>query len=259
MTIIDLRLLMRSNSLIIPMQSALFALIWIPSRLVINRALWTAGLVLQCALVFAVFRRGIARRFPCFAALICFYPLRASLLLVLANRVDADVYNPLSSALTFGELLLQAAVVAELIWRVGQERAGHETGGARELSIRRAGLHLLIVLGVAGVCTWLVFTFSMLHGSVDRVQLFAWFAMIAVFAVVLRKTRSANPVRIAGGFAAFSLIQLAAAFGRIHAFAKHDASWYLTWSYIPAVGYLAVVIFWIIALRKDSAARTSRP
>jgi hypothetical protein len=259
MTIIDPRLLMRWNSLIVPMHSPLFALIWIPSRVAINRALWTSGLVLQCALVFAVFRRGIARRFPCFATLICFYPLRASLLLVLANRVDADVYNPLSSALTFTEILLQAAVVVELIWRVSQETAGHETGGARELSIRRAGLYLLIVLGVAGICTWLVFTFSTLHGSVDRVQLFVWFAMITLLTVVLRKARSANPVRIAAGFATFSLIQLAAAFGRIHAFARHDANWYLAWSYIPAVGYLAVVIFWLIALRKDSNAQTSRP
>ena len=250
---------MHWNSHIVPMHSALLVWLWTPSRLAINRAIWTSGLALQCALVFAVFRGGIAPRFPCFAALICFYPVRATLLLVLANRVDADVYNPLSSALTFGELLLQAAVVLELIWRVSQETAGHETGGARELSIRCAGLYLLIVLGAAEICTWLVFTFSALHGSVDRVQLFAWFAMITLFAVVLRKARSANPVRIAAGFATFSLIQLAAAFGRIHAFAKHDASWYLAWSYIPAVGYLAVVIFWLIALRKDVNARTSRP
>jgi hypothetical protein len=128
----------------------------------------------------------------------------------------------------------------------------------RELSIRRAGLYLLIIMAVAGVCTWLVFTFSTLHGAVDRVQLFAWFAMIALFAIVLRKARSANPARIAAGFAAFSLIQLAAAFGRIHAFAKHDAGWYLGWSYIPAVGYLAVVIFWLVSLRKDGNAETSR-
>ena len=75
--------------------------------------------------------------------------------------------------------------------------------------------------------------------------------MIAPFAVALKYARSVNPTRIAAGFAAFSLIQLAASFGRAHAFLKHDAGWYLGWSYAPGVGYLAVVIFWLISLRTE--------
>jgi hypothetical protein len=83
------------------------------------------------------------------------------------------------------------------------------------------------------------------------VQVFVWFLMIAPFFVALKYARSVNPVRIAAGFAAFSLIQLAASFGRAHAFIKHDADWYLGWSYAPGVGYLAVVIFWLISLRQE--------
>src|SRR5271154_827542 len=93
---------------------ALFERVSMPSRLTINRTLWATGLALQCALAVEVFRRGIARRFPCFAALICFYPLRAGLLFVLAGRIDADVYNPLFSALAFTEILLQVAIAVEL-------------------------------------------------------------------------------------------------------------------------------------------------
>jgi hypothetical protein len=241
---------------ITPAQLALFDRVWMPSRLAINRALWAMGLALQCALVVVVFRRRIARRFPCFTALICFYPLRAGLLFALASRVDADVYNPLFSALAFAEIFLQVAVAVELLWRVNRETdareaSAQETIVGRPKSARRGGLALLILLGVAGSLTWLVLKFTPARAPVDRVQVFLWFVMIAVFVAALKNARSANPVRIAAGFAAFSLIQLAASFGRAHAFLKHNAGWYLGWSYAPAVGYLAVVTFWLISLRKE--------
>jgi hypothetical protein len=237
---------MRWRFQIAPAHLALLDWIWPPSRLTINRTLWATGLALQCALAVAVFRRGIARRFPCFAALICFYPLRAGLLFVLAGGVDADVYNPLFSALAFIEILLQAAIAVELIWRISQEM-----GAGPRSSTQRQWVALLIFLGLAGGLTWLVLRFTPARAPVDRVQVFVWFLMIAPFAVALKYARSANPMRIAAGFAAFSLIQLAALFGRAHAFLKHDAGWYLGWSYAPGVGYLAVVIFWLISLRQE--------
>jgi hypothetical protein len=225
---------------------ALLYRVWTPSRLIINRTLWATGLALQCALAVAVFRRGIARRFPCFAALICFYPLRAGLLFVLASRVDADVYNPLFSALAFTEILLQVSIAVELIWRINQEM-----GAGPPTSTDRRWFALLIFLGLAGALTWLVLRFTPARAPVDRVQVFVWFLMIAPFAVALKYARSVNPVRIAAGFAVFSLIQLASSFGRAHAFLRHDAGWYLGWSYAPGIGYLAVVIFWLISLRHE--------
>ena len=225
---------------------ALFDWIWAPSRLTINRTLWATGLALQCALAVAVFRRGIARRFPCFTALICFYPLRAALLFVLAGRVDAEVYNPLFSALAFTEVLLQVAIAVELMLRINQEM-----GAEQRTTAGRRWVALLILLGFAGGLTWLVLRFTPVRAPVDRVQVFVWFLMIAPFVVTLKYARSVNPVRIAAGFAVFSLIQLAGSFGRAHAFVKHDAGWYLGWSYAPGVGYLAVVIFWLISLRAE--------
>lgn len=244
-----------------PMHLALLDWAWAPSRLAVNRALWATGLALQCALAVEVFRRGIARRFPCFAALICFYPLRAGLLFVLAGRIDADVYNPLFSALAFTEILLQVAVVVELLWRVSretgdgeasaQETSAQETRIGRRKSTRRRWIALVVLLGVAGCLTWLVLKFTPARAPVDRVQVFVWFVMIALFAAALKYAQSANPVRIAAGFGAFSFIQLAASFGRAHSFLTHDAGWYLGWSYAPAVGYLAVVIFWLVSLRRE--------
>jgi hypothetical protein len=225
---------------------ALLDWVWTPSRLTINRTLWATGLALQCALAVAVFRRGIARRFPCFAALICFYPLRAGLLFILAGRVDADVYDPLFSALAFTEIILQVAIAVELIWRINRETDQESRG-----STDRRWVALLVFLGLAGGLTWLVLRFTPARAPVDRVQVFVWFLMIAPFFVALKYARFANPMRIAAGFAAFSLIQLAATFGRTHAFVKHDTGWYLGWSYAPGVGYLAVVTFWLISLRQE--------
>src|SRR3984957_9056738 len=231
---------------IAPAHLSLLDWVWTPSRLTINRTLWATGLALQCALAVAVFRKHIARRFPCFTTLICFYPLRAVLLFVLAGRVDADVYNPLFSALAFTEILLQVAIAVELIWRINREM-----GAESPNSTQRRWIALLIFLGLAVGLTWLVLRFTPARAPVDRVQVFVWFLMIAPFFVPLKYARSVNPVRIAAGFAAFSLIQLAASFGRTHAFIKHDAGWYLGWSYAPGVGYLAVVIFWLISLRQE--------
>jgi hypothetical protein len=239
---------------IAPTNLALLGWEWTPSRLNVNRALWAAGLALQFALAIEVFRRGIARRFPCFAALICFYPLRAVLLFVLAGRIDADIYNPLFSALAFAEILLQIAVVVELLWRVDRGIEAQKTSVERRTPSRRGWpglLALFVLLGVAGGLTWLVLKFTPARTPVDRVQVFVWFVMIALVAIAAKYARSANPVRIAAGFAAFSLIQLAALFGRGHAYLKHDAGWYLGWSYAPGVGYLAVVIFWLVSLREE--------
>ncbi len=152
---------------IAPAHLALLDRAWTPSRLTINRTLWATGLALQCALAVAVFRRGIARRFPCFAGLICFYPLRAGLLFFLAGRVDADVYNPLFSWLAFAEILLQAAIAVELLWRINQE-----TGVESRSSTERRWVALLIFLALAGGLTWLVLRFTPARTPVDRVQVF---------------------------------------------------------------------------------------
>jgi len=243
---------MRTRFHLVPAQLSFFAWTWAPSRLAINRMLWTAGLVLQCTLAVAVFRRGVARRFPCFAALLCFYPLRSALLFALAGRIDADVYNPLFIAFSFTETLLLTTVALELMWRVAQEMSG-----ATATPARRGLLILLFLLCVAGALTWLALKLTPARAPMDRVQLFLWLTMIVLFAVAVKSARSVNPVRIAGGFAAFSLVQLAASYGRAHAYLSHNARGYLAWSYAPAVAYLAIVCLWLCSLAKEPSKKQS--
>jgi hypothetical protein len=215
----------------------------IPSRLAVNNIVWTAGLVLQGALVWAVFRRGIARSFPGFAALVAFYPLRAALLFVLVRYLDADAYGTLQTVLESLAVLLLAWTGIELLMRLMREIGGWTPG--------RAAILVALIAAACGL-TWVVA--SKLGGSAgaDRLQVLGWILMLALFAAAWKGARSRNLLRIPGGFAAFAVFELAALAGRAHALTRHAPDEYIGWSYVPACGYLAVVIFWLCALVREA-------
>jgi hypothetical protein len=230
--------------------TAVAGLSW-PSRAAANAAILAVGLVLQCALVLVVFRRGVARRSPAFTALLIFYPLRAGLLSALAGRADAEAYNAWFNAVTLAEVPLQAAVALEMLLRLIGELGGW--------TVRRASAVLACIVA-ASALTWFVHGQVSSPALVDRVQVFGWFVMLALFAVILASAQSPNLKYIAGGFGCFSLVQLAALEGRSYAMLRHDDSAYVGWSYVPACGYLAIAIWWMLALRGSVRAsqRTSK-
>jgi hypothetical protein len=213
-----------------------------PYRLATNTTIWTLAFVLQCALVYAVFRRGVARRFPVFVSLLVFYPLRAALLYGLSGHVRSGHGDGLYVGLSSLDVALQLMVTAEI--------ALHLVRGMGGLTRLRALLWLLLP-GIAVLCTWLAL--ALVHGRIftDRLQLFAWFVLLGMFGAVLKGARSANLIRISAGFAAFSLMQFSALAGRTVAFAHRNVGEYIAWSYVPAAGYLAVVVFWLICLREE--------
>jgi hypothetical protein len=215
------------------------------SRAVVNNVIFAAGILLQTALAFFTFQRGIARRFPGFAALITFYPLRAGLFFALSGHIDADAFDPLVNALSLAEMLLQAWVAVEIVRRL----IGEVSGWAR-----RRGLILFLLLGVAFGCTWAVPYALPGRTLVDRVQLLAWFVMLALFAAAFKVASSRNLRCIVYGFAGFAAIQLAALAGKASAVRKHHAGVYIGWSYVPALGYLAVVVFWLMGFKREAAA-----
>jgi hypothetical protein len=221
-------------------------LLWVGdllSRAMINRALWAVGLVLQCALVFAVFRRGIAGRFHGFTVLILFYPLRAALLFVLAGRIDSAAYNSLFDTLALIEIPLLVFVALELLMRLVRDAGGW--------TLRRAVLLLILFAAACGL-TWAAHSIVAEKQLADRVQVLMNFVMLALFAGVWRGSRSRNLTWISAGFAVFAMVQLAALAGRAYAMSKQNAGAYAGWSYVPACGYLAVVIFWLVSLARES-------
>jgi len=213
-----------------------------PSRLATNITIWTFAFVLQCALVYVVFRRGIARRFPLFVSLLVFHPARAALLFGLSGHLRGGLANSLYEVLSFIDDALQLLVAVEM--------ALHLVRGIGGWTRFRALLCLLL-LAAASVFTWITLVWVPNRMSSDRLQLFAWFALLALFGAVLKGSRSPNLTRISAGLAVFSLMQFSALAGRTVAFLNRNAGQYAAWSYVPVVGYLAIVIFWLITLQRE--------
>jgi hypothetical protein len=221
-----------------------------PSRLATNITIWTFAVVLQCVLVYVVFRRGIARRSPFFASLLVFHPLRAALLFGMSGHVRTSLAGPLYGAFSFIDDALQLMVAVEI--------ALHLVRGIGGWTRFRALLCLLL-LGASSVFTWIMLVSVPNRISSDRLQLFVWFALLALFGAVLKGSRSPNLTRFSAGLAVFSLMQFAALAGRTVAFHNRNAGQYAAWFYVPAVGYLAIVIFWLITLRRESERTLAPP
>lgn len=222
---------------------ALWAAAFVP-HIAINKAVWAGGLTLECILAFVVFSRKIAGRFPAFAALMVCYPLGAGLLFACGGRIDSSVYDSLHRFLSLIEFALQMLLAGEIAFHWAQE-----TGSLR----RWYGLLIALAAGAAGLA-WSVSAFAAGKVAIDGLDVFVWFLMAGLFAVIVRESHPGNLIRIAAGFAAFSVIQLVAFAGRLHARTGRDLREYFSWSYVPAAGYIAVVIFWLVALQRESGA-----
>jgi hypothetical protein len=224
-----------------------------PSWHTINTAIWILALLLQAALVGILFHRGIARRYPGFAVLIVFYPLRAILLFVLSGHAAPDASEVGSDVLAAAEILFEAWLLVDLTFRL--------TRAMGRWTARRALAGALIVISaLAAVGATLMAAPGRL--PIDRTQVFFWWAMLALLTAAILgprlPPRSANLMRVCGGFAFFSLCQLLALAGRAHAFTERSRYGYVEWSYVPAAAYIAVVMYWLVFLGKE-ATRGSDP
>jgi hypothetical protein len=230
----------------------------LPSRAALNHAIWAAGLVLQAGLVFVVFRRGVARQFPGFAALLVFYPVRAALLVALSGRIEADDYDTTVHVLSVLELALQAWVAVEIVLRLVRAMGSWMVGGpTMRGSTWRRGMAVLALAAVAFCLTAATFHLLPQDQPADRMQIMAGFLMIELFLVALKVADSTNLVLIPAGFAAFAVLQLASLAGCVYATAHQNTDAYLAWSYVPGCGYLAVVVFWIAALKGQPVSRSA--
>jgi hypothetical protein len=223
--------------------SAVLPAIHLPSRAALNGVILIGGVVLQAALVFVLFRRGIARRFPAFTSLLTFYLLRAALLFALGGRIDADAYETWHHVLAIVEVALQMWVAVEIVLRLVRARGGW--------TLKQIVLLLLLAGGACGLA-WITLEMAPKKELIDSLQVLWWFVMVGLFAASLMAARQRNLLRIAAGFAAFSVVQLAALAGRSSAVVHHANRSYVLWSYAPACGYLAVVVFWMLALAREA-------
>lgn len=208
-----------------------------------NTTILTFGFVLQFVLVYVVFRRGVARRFPIFASLLVFQPVRAALLFGLSGHIDRSLASSLYRVSSFLDVVLQIMVAVELALHLIRDMGGWT---------RLRALLCLVLLGAASVFTWITVVLVPNRIFNDRLQLFVWFILLALFGVALKGSRSPNLTRISAGFSVFSLMQFSTLAGRTVAFLHRDAGQFVAWFYVPAAGYLAIVVFWLITLQQES-------
>jgi hypothetical protein len=208
----------------------------------INNSLWTLSLILQIALVVSLFARHIARRVPCFTALLIFYPLRAALLFILFGHLTPADYATLYSTLSYIDLVLQAIVAIEIAHHLIRELGG--------ITLLRATL-LFLLLALCSGATALVLAKLPAHAPIppDRVQTFLSFLMLALFVWTIATSRSTILRPITLGLALYASVSLFAQTGRIAAALHRDTEAYARWSYVSVATYLIVVCIWFLTLK----------
>jgi hypothetical protein len=211
-------------------------------RLATNTTIWSVALVLQCALVYVILRRGVARRFPLFGLLLIFYPVRAALLFGLTGHIESGAANTLNGVLSFIDIALQLMVAVELVVHLVRGMGGWT---------RFRAVLCVLLLGAASIVAWLTPALVPKRLSVDPLQVFAWFVLLVLFGAVEKNSRYSDLIHISAGMGVFSLLHFTALVGRTVAFLHRNGGAYVAWSYVPAIGYMVIVVFWIVTLRKE--------
>jgi hypothetical protein len=215
------------------------------TRAVINESIWLIGLLLQIALLVAVYRRGISRRLPLFSALLAFYFGRSLLLRLLVVRLAPETYAVLYDVLSLADILLQFLVALEI---------GNEI--LRVPGDRRVDRALLVIPAatIAGLAT--VLFIHLIPGRTrmppDRFQIFDSLFMILLCAWSFRRSVSRLVRHAIAGLAVVAAVGLLAMVGRNQAAMHHDPQAFAFWAYTMTVAYLLVVLYWIVFFKWEA-------
>jgi len=211
----------------------------------LNNWIWATGLVLQCALLGFLPWRGAARRLPLFSGLIAFYVLRSVFLFVGHGQLSSESYSVSVGALSTLDVVLQVLVGWELLRTAGST----PFPGSRWRRLATfCGLVALSAAGAWGISATVPASY---RSPVDRGVLLPCLLMILVAAFAFfrpGRTFTSTPSRVLLGFAVLGATGVATQIGRALAALHLQASAYTTWSYSGAFLYLAVLIWWIVAL-----------
>jgi hypothetical protein len=208
----------------------------------VNHLIWAAGLVAHLMLLAVLFSRRRFLQFPWFTLLIAFYLLRSLGLAATLRLSGQPAHQFATTILDVTDVLLQCAVLAELMWI-----------GLRPLSgIRRITLPLLLLGSAMLVAMRLV---SMRHWSL-RGSLVAGHFLLAVlmleWAVVLASllrqmgiSWRSHVAAISFGFGIYSAALLA---GGGYFTTGREMRDYVFFSFFRVSVYLVVLLAWSAAL-----------
>jgi|GEM_PF-4406659 len=214
--------------------------------------IWTAGLVGHLVLIAILVARGWARRFPFFTLLIAFDVVRALALALVLGHLSKPELLLASRAFDIADLLLEFAVLAELVltalWPLGK--------------LRRILWPLLLLACGVLIVSRVAPLGHYNHGLVELLLHFLLGVLFTEWAIVLAVMLRPLGLRWRTGVAAISfgyglytaVLIFAGGYFRL----GRDLSDYIFFSYLRIGVYLLVVLWWIVTLwsGERGAART---
>lgn len=215
----------------------------------VNLLVWSAGVVLQIVLLVVLLVGGPARRFPLFTTLIAFYVVRGIALDGLFGHLTRAGYANLYDALSLADVGLQILVAAEIAICVLRGRGAWTWRRGVELG----GMCMGAVAAAAAISAALP---SRGPAPLDRASAFA--SLLLLLAGVWGVSAGAGGAvrRIGAGFAAYGGVAVLAAVERNYAALHRNRAAYAAGEYAQAGIYMAVVLFWIVALWDGKAQAT---
>jgi hypothetical protein len=209
------------------------------------------AVLLHALLLTLLFLRGVARRLPFFTTLLAFYLLRSLSLYALFGHIDADAYAFWFNALDLVDLLLQILVVWEL-FRATRSNSAASTGDAIQpasSTLRHAALFAALLL-ISAATSWIISVVvpSSPRAPLDRGVLLTGGVMLLAALLSIPKSDSVRPSlprRLLFGFGVLGATNILCQIERSLAAFHRAPVPFLRWSWIEAVAYLAVVLFWI--------------
>jgi hypothetical protein len=212
-----------------------------------NHLIWAAGLLGHLLLLTVLFTRKRVARFPWFTLLIVFYLLR-SVGLAAAVRFSGHPAHLFATViLDLTDILLQCAVLAELIWM-----SLRPLGGVRRFTLPlllvASGVLIVLRLAPSGHSAsgmTLVRTILVVVHFLLSVLMVEWAIMLAFLLCPLRRSWRSHAAAISFGFGIYSAALLA---GGGYFTTGREMSDYVFFSFFRISVYLLILLWWSVAL-----------
>jgi len=219
-----------------------------------NNWLWIVGLILQTVLLGVLLRSGLVRKLPLFTSLMAFYVGRAVFLHFGADLMEDDAFSMCQQGLSLIDLIFQIGVAWELMSGGRSERAERTQGRHRGRQVMWFGA----MVAASAALAWAVSTISpiKLYAHFDRGVILTSLLMLMVAAWALPKMREpgrAAAGRVLIGYTPLAATAIASQIGVAIAASTRNKHAYFGWSYATAIVYLAVLVFWLAAIIRNSA------
>jgi hypothetical protein len=207
-----------------------------------SHIIWVAGLLGHLVLLFVLFSRRRAARFPWFTLLIIFYLLRSIGLAAIAHFMGHPAHRFVTQAIDLTDVCMQAAVLAELMWM-----ALRPLNSSRQttLSLLLVASGVLMVIRIAPPTrVWHSMALVLIHFLLS-VLMVEWAILLAFLLRPLRLSWRSHIAAISFGFGVYSLALLA---GGGYFTIGREMSDFVLFAYVRIGVYLLVLLWWIVCL-----------